>query len=360
VKNTFAIAGREIGKGNPCFTIAEAGVNHNGDFELARQLIYAAKEAGADAVKFQTFKAANVVIPSAPKAAYQMRSTNPLESQLEMLHKLELSRAAHLRLKKLADDLGIIFLSTPADEEDVDFLEEVGVAAFKTASFQIVEPHLLRHIAQKRKPILMSTGMATENEVLAAVETVRRCGNEQLVILQCTTNYPSAIEDANLRAMIAMGTATNTNFGYSDHTMTSVSCLAAVALGACVVERHFTLDKNLSGPDHSLSFNPREFAQMVANIREVEAALGNSEKNPTETERINSVGMRRSIVSRVNIPKGAIIDHSMLAMKRPAVGISPISWDEVVGMIAHKDIAKDSIITWEDLAARDLRNCRRI
>ena len=352
MEQTIEIAGRKIGKGYPCFIIAEAGVNHNGDVDLAAQLVNAAKEVGADAVKFQTFKAANVVTDSSPKAAYQMLSTDVAESQLEMLRRLEIPREAHLRLKRFADELDISFLSTPGDEEDVDFLDQIGVAAFKTASFQIVEPHLLRHIARKKKPILMSTGMATEKEVVIAVDTVRRCGNDQIAILQCTTNYPAAIGDAHLLAMTAMGKKTTALIGYSDHTLSSSSSLAAVALGACVVEKHFTLDKNLPGPDHGASFNPEQFQRFVKKIREVESALGRSSKKPSQEELANSFAMRRSLVSRVDIPKGTPIEDGMLIAKRPANGISPSCWDKVVGMIARRDIEKGSIITWEDLARR--------
>jgi len=343
------IAGRRVGPGHPCFIVAEAGVNHNGDADVARRLVRAAAQAGADAVKFQTFKAERLAIEGAPKADYQLQITDPAESQLAMLRKLELTTQAYTSLVRACEDEKILFLSTPYDIEDVDFIETLGIQAFKVASGQIVEPMFLRHVASKRKPIILSTGMATFAEVDEAVRTICNAGNDKVILLQCTTNYPSRPEDANLRAMQTMREALGVQVGYSDHTQTETACLVAVALGACVIEKHFTLDKAMPGPDHSSSADPAEFGRLVKLIREAEIVLGSSLKQPVDAERRNALGMRRSIVARQLIPCGGVITEQMLTLKRPGTGIRPSRLPELIGRKAARNIQPDELVTWDAL-----------
>lgn len=342
----------QIGHSQPVFIIAEAGVNHNGDIDMALRLVREAKRVGADCVKFQSFKAERVVTAEAPKAAYQLKTTDFQESQVEMLRKLELDASAYEDLIAECRKEGILFLSTPYNIEDVDFLDSLGVAAFKVASGQAVEPYFLEYVANKGKPILLSTGMCTLGEVDRAVRVLRRTGNDQIVVLQCTTNYPSAMEDCNLRAMVAMRDALDVLVGYSDHTEGLTAAIASVALGACVVERHFTLDKSLPGPDHSASSAPGEFAALVRQIREAELALGSSMKYPSDIEQKNALGMRRSIVAKKTIPSGKIITEDMLTFKRPATGLKPDLLPELVGRIATCEIKPDEMLSWEMVGAK--------
>jgi N-acetylneuraminate synthase/N,N'-diacetyllegionaminate synthase len=353
------LLGRPIGAGHPAFVIAEAGVNHNGDPELARQLIRAAKAAGADCVKFQTFKAERVVTAAAPKAAYQLGTTDPAESQLAMLRSLELDPGVYRELLALAAAEGVAFFSTPYNEEDVDFLAGLGIGAFKLASLSVVEPAFLRYVARQGKPIVLSTGMATLDEVVRAVDAIRSAGNEQIVLLQCTTNYPSRLADVNLRAMLTMRDVCSVPVGYSDHTAGHTACIAAVALGACVIEKHFTLDKALPGPDHTTSCDPAEFAELMREIRATELLLGSAEKTPCEVERRNAIGMRRSIVARRAITAGEVLTSEMLAFKRPSTGIPPAQLDTLIGAVATRDIPADAMLTREDFA-RGAVECARV
>lgn len=333
-----------IGPDFSTFIIAEAGVNHNGDLDLAKKLIFAAKACGADCVKFQTFRADHIVRADAPKAPYQLRTTALRESQLEMLRKLELPREAYRELIHACEQAGILFLSTPYDLEDIDFLDSLGVPAFKVASGQVVEPHFLTAMALKGKPILLSTGMCTLAEAGGAVEVIRQAGNDQIVVLQCTTNYPCALEDVNLLAMETMAQAFGVLVGFSDHTQTSTAATLAVGLGACVIERHFTLDKGLPGPDHSSSSNPEEFRQLVIQIREAEKCLGSAVKRPTQAERENAQGMRRSIVASRPIKVGEVLSLSNLTMKRPYDGLPQSCLKYLLGRKAIVDILMDAPI----------------
>lgn len=337
----------EIGPRYPVFIIAEAGVNHNGDIDMALRLVREAKRVGADCVKFQTFKAERVVTEEAPKAAYQLTTTSPGESQVDMLRKLELAESAYEDLMAECREEDILFLSTPYNIEDVDFLDSLSVPAFKIASGQAVEPYFLEYVARRGKPILISTGMCTLAEVDRAVRVVRGTGNDQIVVLQCTTNYPSAMEDCNLRAMITMRDTLDVLVGYSDHTKGLTAAAASVALGACVVEKHFTLDKTLPGPDHSSSSDPQEFKELVKQIREVELALGSTLKSPSGVERKNAIGMRRSIVAKDRILSGQVITDEMLTFKRPATGLKPIFMPDIVGRVAACDIEADQMLSWE-------------
>jgi len=346
--NNVEIGGHSIGPGAPCFILAEAGVNHNGDVAMARELVRQAQRAGASCVKFQTFKAERVVTASAPKAAYQLKVTDPAESQFAMLKKLELSDEAHRELIRLCRAEGIEFLSTPYSIEDAEMLHGLGVEGFKIASGQLVELPLLAAIARFGRPMILSTGMATMGEVEEAVGAIRAAGNDRFVVLQCTTNYPSRVADANLRAMVSMRERTRAVVGYSDHTEGIAACLAAVALGAAVIEKHFTLDRTLPGPDHRCSSSPEEFRALVQGIREVEAALGDGGKRPTEAEVVNTVGMRRSIVARWAIPAGRRVTEADFAFKRPATGMAPKRLPELVQRTARKDIEADAQVWPED------------
>ena len=337
---------KTVGEEQPVFIIAEAGVNHNGDISMAKELIRKAKACGADCIKFQTFKAERIVTKNSPKAAYQLKTTNPKESQLDMLKKLELSKKDYDELIKTCKEEDIFFLSTPYNIEDINFLDELGVEAFKVASGQAVEPYFLEHMASKNKPILLSTGMCTLAEVDEAIRTIRKTGNEQLVVFQCTTNYPSAIEDTNLRAMNTIRTAFDVLVGYSDHTNTLTAATPAASLAASVIERHFTLDKSLPGPDQSSSSDPLEFAQLVCNIRDVEKCLGSAVKTPSPAELKNAAAMRRSIIAKQNIPAGTLFTIDNLTFKRPASGLLANRLNDILGRKAAKNIGAESIIDY--------------
>lgn len=338
-----------IGSGNPCFIIAEAGVNHNGDMNLAKKLIDGAKEAGADAVKFQTFRTEEVVTEGAEKAEYQKTSTGSEESQFDMLKKLEFPPQGFRELFGYAKEKGILFLSTPDDRESVDLLDELGVPAFKVGSGEITNFPLLKHIARKGKPIILSTGMATLGEVEEALGVIRGEGSEDIVLLHCVTDYPAKIEDMNLRAMETLRDVFKLPVGLSDHTLGITIPIAAVALGACVVEKHFTLDKNLPGPDHRASLEPDELKQMVVAIRDTEKAMGNGIKKPTKAEEAIQKLVRRSLVAGVDIPQGTVITEQMLAIKRPANGIEPKYMGAVIGKVSRVNIRKDQPLVWDTI-----------
>lgn len=347
--HSVSIDGRKIGSGYPAFIISEAGVNHNGSVDLAKQLIEASAACGADCVKFQTFQANRVAMSEAPKAAYQLEVTDAAESQVDMLRSLELPEDCYAELIETCRKAGIVFLSTPYNEEDVDLLVRAGAPALKLASIHAAEPSMLRYAAKTKLPLIVSTGMATHSEVAVAVDTIRQTGNNDFVILQCTTNYPSPTSDANLKAMVTMAEAFDVPIGYSDHTVSDLSAIAATALGACVFEKHFTLDPSMPGPDQSTSLDQNGLSQYVKVIRETESALGSGIKGPADNEVRNIVGMRRSIVTRHTIPKGSILRAEDLILKRPASGISAGEWDKAVGCTTSRTIKSDVQITWEDL-----------
>lgn len=331
-------------KSNEIFIIAEAGVNHNGSIELARQLIDVAAEARADAVKFQTFIAEEVISTNAPKAEYQKHTTDLSESQLDMIRKLELSIEDHKELMDYANNKGIIFLSTPFDVGSVDLIIELGVPLIKISSGEITNHPFLEYIAHKNLPIILSTGMSTLEEVAEAVSVIKEVGCNDLTLLHCTSNYPARVEDCNLLAMKTMSDAFNLSVGYSDHTKGIYVPIMAAAMGACVIEKHFTLDRNLPGPDHRASLEPDELKEMCQSIRMVEKALGSPIKAPVEAEiEVRDVA-RRSIVAKVDIKKGTSITEKMLAFKRPGIGISPRNVSNLMGKKAIVDIIKDSII----------------
>lgn len=338
---------KRVGLQNPCFIIAEAGVNHNGDIVLAKKLIDAAVESGADAVKFQTFKAENVVTLTAEKAEYQKNTTGTRESQYEMIKKLELSEADFWVLSEYARDAGIIFLSTPFDEESVDLLDRIGVPAFKIPSGEITNFPLLKKVAEKSKPIILSTGMATLGEVEEALNYLRRNGAEDIILLHCTTSYPAPVKSVNLCAMETLRCAFQVPIGYSDHTEGITIPIAAAAMGACIIEKHFTLDSTLPGPDHQASLEPQELSAMVKAVRDVEVARGNGVKGPTkEEEEIKKVA-RRSIVAKRDICVGNVLKERDLAIKRPGTGIEPRYLESILQMKARVSIQKDQVIQWD-------------
>ena len=326
--------------GDRTFVIAEIGVNHNGDLALGRQLIDAAVDCGVDAVKFQSFRAENLVSRDAPKAEYQKANDPDGASQFEMLKKLELDEAGHIAMKEHCDRRGICFLSTPFDEEAADMLAHMGVAGFKISSGDLTNLPLLGHIAAKGLPMIVSTGMATMDEVREAVEMVAVSGDPPLALLQCVSNYPADPATANLRAMQAMKDTFDVVVGWSDHMMGATVSIGAVALGARIIEKHITLDCALPGPDHRASTEPGEFKALVEQIREMESALGNGEKQPVASELAVAKVARRSLVARVALAKGTVLRDSDLTMKRPGGGLSGNAAKSLVGKTLNIDIAE--------------------
>ena len=341
------IGDQRVGVGSPCFVIAEAGVNHNGSLDRALSLVDAAVEAGADAVKFQTFQADRLAVASAPKAAYQLRTTDPSESQVDMLRRLELSVDELRRLREHAHGHGIQFLSTPFDEVSADLLEELRVPAFKIASGELTNLPLLVHVAQKGKPMLVSTGMATLDEVDTAVRAIRTEGNTDVVLLQCTSAYPANPHDANLRVLETMRARFGISVGYSDHTCGSETAIAAVAMGACVLERHLTVDRRLPGPDHAASFEPTEFGRLVKSIRIVEAALGDGRKVPAASEENTAAVARKSLVAARDIAAGEVLTGDLIAIRRPGTGLPPAMRTRLVGRTVRVAVPRGTLLTPE-------------
>lgn len=340
---------RDTGAG--VYVIAEAGVNHNGDVSLARQLIDVAVASGANAVKFQTFKADKLVSRSAEKAEYQKRAIQADDdSQHAMLKRLELEPHEFADLMAYSAECGIAFLSTPFDEDSADMLESLGVDAFKISSGDLTHHTLLRHVAAKGRPMIMSTGMATLLEVLDAAEVIRAAGNPPVAWLHCVSNYPTAPRDCNLRAMDTLASATGDIVGWSDHTTAGAIGLAAVALGARIIEKHYTLSKAMEGPDHQASLEPDELHQFVEDIRAVEQSLGDGTKTPAESEYAMRVAARRSLVARCDIAAGTRIEADMVAVQRPGSGIAPKYHSLITGRTAAKTISAQSPITWDALA----------
>lgn len=328
------------------FIIAEAGVNHNGSTVLAKKLIDVAADAGADAVKFQTFRAENLVAAHAAKAEYQQQSTSGNESQLEMLKKLELGPAAHRELIDHCRERGIMFLSTPFDHIGIDLLHELGLEIFKIPSGEITNLPYLEKIGGLNKKVIMSTGMACIGEVESALNILIAAGTpkEKITLLHANTQYPTPVEDVNLAAMTTLAETFKIDVGYSDHTLGIEIPVAAAALGAKVIEKHFTLDRHLEGPDHQASLTPDELKAMVQAIRRVEKALGDGIKRPTRSETPNIQVARKSIVAGRNICKGEVFTADNLAVKRPGSGISPMRWHEILGRIANRDYQPDELI----------------
>lgn len=331
---------------NRTIIIAEAGVNHNGDLELAKKMIDVAAEAGADLVKFQTFNADSLVTRTAQKADYQTLTTGSSESQHEMLRRLELSVGMHKELIAYCAERKISFFSTGFDIESIDLLLRLGQNHFKIPSGEITNLPYLRHIGRLGKAVILSTGMATMGEIEAAIDVLEQAGSSRanITVLHCTTEYPTPMAEVNLRAMQSIHTAFGVAVGYSDHTSGIEVAIAAVALGASVIEKHFTLDRNLPGPDHKASLEPEELKSMVAAIRNIEVALGDGIKRLTPSEARNKPIVRKSLVASQAIKAGEVFSAQNITAKRPGIGISPMRWDEVMGRISPREFSADELI----------------
>lgn len=331
------------------FIIAEAGVNHNGDIELAKKLVDMAVECGADAIKFQTFKAYECAGVFAEKAQYQNENMPINESQFDMISKLELPFEQFIEIKKYCDKKGIIFISTPDGIESLDFLISLDVPLIKIGSTEITNLGFLKSIGETGKPIILSTGMSTLGEVEKAINTIYSTGNKDVRIMHCTTDYPTSIEDVNIKAMITMKNAFQVSVGFSDHTLGFEAAISAVSLGAEFIEKHITLDRNMEGPDHKASMPPVEFKKYVKYIRNTEKLLGDGIKKPTEREKIIMKDVRRSIVAAFDLKKGTVLEKNMLAYKRPGNGIKPEFVDILIGKELKRDLSKDEVISWMDI-----------
>lgn len=331
---------------NKTFIIAEAGINHNGSLDIAILMVDAAVAAGADAVKFQTFKADKLVAAKAPKADYQMKTTDSDESQLEMIRKLELDEAAYFTLYEYCQKKGIQFLSSPFDLESIDILENIGMKTIKIPSGEITNLPYLRKLGALNKQIILSTGMADLREIEDALGVLTDSGTplENITVLHCNTEYPTPFEDVNLRAMQTIGHAFGVAVGYSDHTLGIEVAVAAVALGAVVIEKHFTLDRSLPGPDHKASLETDDLKAMVQAIRNIEKTLGDGIKRSSPSEARNKFIARKSIVAACSIREGEFFTEKNITVKRPGTGISPMRWDEIIGLKASKPYQRDDLI----------------
>ena len=337
------MAGLKLGE---VFIIAEAGVNHNGSLDLAKRLADVAVDAGADAVKFQTFKTENLVSRNAKKADYQKETTDTSESQFDMIKKLELDMDIHQKLIDHCQENNIMFLSTPFDNDSVNLLSDLGLQIFKIPSGEITNLPYLRHIGSLDKQVILSTGMSNIQEVEDALTILVGAGTlkENITVLHANTMYPTPMEDVNLNAMLTMQRELGVAVGYSDHTLGIEVDIAAVAMGASVIEKHFTLDKTMDGPDHKASLEPKELKAMVSAIRNIEKALGGNEKKPSPSEGINIDIVRKSIVATKTIKKGELLSNDNISTKRPGTGLSPMKWDEVIGTVASKNYQSDELI----------------
>lgn len=326
------------------FIIGEAGVNHNGNLELAKRLVDVASEAGVDAVKFQTFKTEKLVSKSTQKAEYQMKTTGASESQFDMIKKLELDYDAHRELQDYCKKKKIMFLSTPFDMDSIDLLNDLNIPLFKIPSGEIDNGPYIKKIAALKKPVILSTGMSTLSDIEFALNILRKNGCEDITVLHCNTEYPTPFNDVNLRAMITIRDAFKVKVGYSDHTKGIEVPIAAVAMGAKVIEKHFTLDKNMEGPDHMASLEPAELKKMVDSIRNIELAMGDGIKLPSVSEAKNKNIVRKSIVASKSIRVGEVFTEENITVKRPGNGISPRHWSEIIGKTAMKEYMEDELI----------------
>ena len=326
------------------FIIAEAGVNHNGDLRIAEEMIDIAVKAGADAVKFQTFTAQNLVCMNAKKANYQLETTNQSESQFEMLKKLELTLDMHKRLIEYCNQKNIMFMSTPFDLESIDMLVQLGISIIKIPSGEITNYPYLKRIGSTALRVILSTGMSSLDEVKEAIKVLKENGSTDITVLHCNTEYPTPMKDVNLNAMITLERTLGITVGYSDHTKGIEIPIAAVALGAKIIEKHFTLDESMEGPDHKASIEPEELVEMVKAIRNVELALGNGVKESSESEKKNIEIVRKSIVAARRIKKGEIFSEDNITTKRPGTGISPMKWNDIIGKTAKREFEIDEFI----------------
>lgn len=350
--NQITIASRKIGPDQPCFIIAEAGVNHNGDMKLAHELIDAAVSAGADAIKFQAFVAEDLVTFDTPKATYQVETTGADDGQLAMLKALELTPAQQAEIKKHCDESGIIYLCTPYEETSANMLDDLDVAAFKVASTDTTNTPFLKFLAAMGRPVILSTGMSDDTEVddaMAALAGVKG----KTAILHCTSEYPAPPEESNLRAIRVLSRKFDCPAGYSDHSSGIGVSPYAVAAGASILEKHFSMDTGLPGPDHRASINPAELTELVATIRMIERMLGDGVKTPKASELKNKEKMQKSIVARHDMPAGHIIQAQDLAIKRPGTGLAPKLLDDVIGRKSAVALSQDSVLKNSDVIWTD-------
>jgi N,N'-diacetyllegionaminate synthase len=343
------IGDRRIGPGEPCFIVAEAGVNHNGDLSVAKRMVDEAVKAGADAVKFQTFNASSLVTAMAPKAEYQKTDVGTAETQAEMLKRLELPIDGYAELDAYCRERGILFLSSPFDPESAEFLHRLNVPAYKIASGEVTNWPFLEYVARLGKPILLSTGMCYLSEVEEAVRLIRSTGCDRIVLLHCVSNYPAEPSLVNLRSMLTMQAALQLPVGYSDHTLGIEVPLAAVALGAVLIEKHFTLSSKMQGPDHQASLEPGELAELVKAIRVVESAMGHGRKEPAVTEMEMAAVVRRSLVAARGLPAGTTLTEDAIALRRPGTGLPPAARKYVVGRRLKEALPEGALITLEVL-----------
>jgi len=341
---------REIGENSKIFLIAEAGVNHNGDINLAKDLVTIAAEAKVDAIKFQTFISDELLLKTTKKAEYQRTSTNEDENFYEMIKKYEFTKEQFRIIKSYCDNKGIIFLSTPFDPISVEWLEELEIPAYKIGSGDLNNLPLLKLICTKKKPILLSTGMATLTEKKESIKFIKSNGIDEIILFQCTSNYPTPLEQINLNVIDTYKKVfPDVLLGFSDHSLGIIASIGAAAKGVKVIEKHFTLDKKMKGPDHKASLSPEELKNWVENIRNLEKTLGSSNKKPTKTELEIAKIARKSVVTIKNLKKGDILTKENLSIKRPGYGITPVDFEKIIGKKVNKDIPKDSLIIWEDI-----------
>lgn len=331
------------------FIIAEAGVNHNGNIDLAYKMIEKAKECGCDCIKFQTFQTGLLVTKAARMAEYQAENLKKSDSQYNMLKKLEFDQEVFGKLKKYCDDVGISFMSTPFDEASVDLLEELHVNCYKMSSGDITNKPLLQYVAEKNKPVIISTGMCIMEEVKEAVAWIEKTGNKQIKILHCTSNYPTPYSQVNMNAMLTLKKHFSYEIGYSDHTQGIIIPIMAVSMGAQIIEKHFTLDRNMTGPDHKASLEVDELADMVQAIRSIESAMGDGIKRPMESEKDTMLVARKSIMLGKAVKKGEKLSRENLVVKRPGSGIEPKYIEQVAGKVLKRDMEEDAMLSWEDL-----------
>ena len=346
------IGEKTIGVGHPVYIIAEAGVNHNGRLELAKQLIDVAYTAGADAVKFQTFKAENLNTRGAPKANYHIKTTGSDEEQswFDLLKTQEITAEMHHELIEYCKNIGIHFLSTPYDKESLDLLDSLGILAIKVASTDLNNHPFLMQIAATGKPVLLSTAMSTFQEVQESLEVLKHSGCQELVILHCTGNYPTELSTTNMRAMVTLQDELDVLVGYSDHTVEHVNPVLAIGLGAVIFEKHITLDRSLPGPDHSMALTPEELKHTVSLIRQAEMALGSEAKTVLPSEYDTRSRLRKSLVVARDLPAGTVLDSTCIAIKRPGTGLPPASIKELLGRKLRRSLSADTLLSWEDLA----------
>lgn len=329
---------------NSTFIIAEAGVNHNGSIDIAKRLIDVAAEAEVDAVKFQSFKSENIVTKVASRADYQIENEGGNYTQFQMLKNLELSEDDHIILKEYCCDKGIVFMSSPFDLDSIELLEKLNVEIYKIPSSEIENVPYLKKIGSLKKKIILSTGMSNLEEVSFAIETLKSQGANNITLLHCTSSYPALYNEVNLKAMITLKKKFNVNVGYSDHTMGNEVAIAAVALGASVIEKHFTLDRKMSGPDHVASLEPNELSLLVKQIRNIEKSLGDGNKEATISEKKVKIAARKSLVALKDINEGELFTQENLCIKRPGIGGSPKKWETIIGTKSKRSYKKDELI----------------